>query len=275
MGRFLKSYDDFIKMFEEGRVLISKKINVYELLDNDDEEKILNLVEEEKLQEYQSSEFKPEFKFALENDREVLSEINELWKDVDADPKLDTFITHLQKGGDLEGKQILVFTESVETGEYLYGKLNEQFSGNVLFFCSKGGQTGSDRLVKSEARRKITNNFDPNAKEQEDDIHILLSTDVLAEGVNLHRSFSVINYDLPWNPTRVLQRVGRVNRVGTKHKEIHIYNFFLNLCIKFITSSIFLYFSNVDLPFNARVTHPSRCFLNILSSTLRIAPAIE
>jgi superfamily II DNA/RNA helicase len=81
-------------------------------------------------------------------------------------------------------------------------------------------------LLKSEARRKITNNYDPRAKISEDDIQILISTDVLAEGVNLHRSFSIINYDLPWNPTRVLQRVGRVNRVGTTNKEIHIYNFF-------------------------------------------------
>ena len=49
---------------------------------------------------------------------------------------------------------------------------------------------------------------------------------MLAEGINLHRSNVVINYDLPWNPTRVLQRVGRVNRVGTKHTKIHIFNFF-------------------------------------------------
>jgi len=226
VGRFLKSYDDFIQMFESGRVLISKTVNVYDLLDNDDEENIIKLIEEDKVQEYQASEFKPEFKPALEHDRKVLSEIQALWKDVDADPKLDTFINRLQKGGALADKKILVFTESVETGEYLFGKLNDRFPGTVLFFSSNGGKMDTRRLVKSEARRKITNNFDPNSKVQENDIQILISTDVLAEGVNLHRSYSVINYDLPWNPTRVLQRVGRVNRVGTLHKEIHIYNFF-------------------------------------------------
>lgn len=224
--RFLKSYDDFIQMFESGRVLISKKVNVYELLDNDDEEKILKLIEEDKVQEYETSEFKPEFKPALEHDREILSAIHELWKDIDADPKLDTFINNLQKGGDLADKKILTFTESVETGEYLYRKLNDKFPGSVLFFSSKGGQMITGRLVKSDARRKIANNFDPNAREQEDDIQILISTDVLAEGVNLHKSYSIVNYDLPWNPTRVLQRVGRVNRIGTEHEEIHIYNFF-------------------------------------------------
>jgi len=57
-------------------------------------------------------------------------------------------------------------------------------------------------------------------------LRILISTDILAEGINLHRSNIVVNYDLPWNPTKVLQRVGRVNRVGTKHTSIYVFNFF-------------------------------------------------
>ncbi len=54
----------------------------------------------------------------------------------------------------------------------------------------------------------------------------VITTDVLAEGINLHRGHIVVNYDLPWNPTRVLQRVGRVNRVGTAHEWVYIFNFF-------------------------------------------------
>ena len=54
----------------------------------------------------------------------------------------------------------------------------------------------------------------------------MLSTEVLSEGVNLHRSNIVINYDIPWNPTRLMQRVGRINRVDTKFKKIFTYNFF-------------------------------------------------
>ena len=109
---------------------------------------------------------------------------------------------------------------------YLYNKLFEEFGEQVMFYSSKGGRLNSKPLEKSAARIKITNNYDPGAKEPEDKIQILISTDVLAEGVNLHRSYSIINYDLPWNPTRVLQRVGRVNRVGSKNEEINIYNFF-------------------------------------------------
>lgn len=76
------------------------------------------------------------------------------------------------------------------------------------------------------ARDLIRENFDPNYKQQSEIIRILISTDILSEGINLHRSNMVINYDLPWNPARVMQRVGRVNRVGTRHKNIHIFNFF-------------------------------------------------
>jgi superfamily II DNA/RNA helicase len=69
-------------------------------------------------------------------------------------------------------------------------------------------------------------NFDANAFQPRNDYRILVSTEVLSEGVNLHRSNVVVNYDIPWNPTRLIQRVGRVNRVDTKFDTIHTYNFF-------------------------------------------------
>ncbi len=72
----------------------------------------------------------------------------------------------------------------------------------------------------------IIDNYDPKHKNYKNNIRILITTDILAEGVNLHRSNVVINYDIPWNPTRVLQRVGRVNRVDTKFDDIYVYNFF-------------------------------------------------
>ncbi|HAS51931.1 MAG TPA: helicase, partial [Gammaproteobacteria bacterium] len=75
-------------------------------------------------------------------------------------------------------------------------------------------------------RQAVIANFDANSSEEGDDYRILVTTDVLAEGVNLHRSATVINYDIPWNPSRMMQRVGRVNRVGTKFKTIFTYNFF-------------------------------------------------
>ena len=226
VDRFIQSYESFIQMFDEGRILISKSVNVYDLLDEDDEEKIQKMIREEKIKNYQSIDFKPEFKEKLKKDLEVLYQIQSLWKGMNDDPKFDKFESELKSGGKLFNKKILVFSESTETGEYLYNKLFEEFGEQVMFYSSKGGLLNSKPLEKSAARIKITNNYDPGAKKPENKIQILISTDVLAEGVNLHRSYSIINYDLPWNPTRVLQRVGRVNRVGSKNKEINIYNFF-------------------------------------------------
>ena len=77
-----------------------------------------------------------------------------------------------------------------------------------------------------EQRQAVIANFDANSHEENDDYRILVTTDVLAESVNLHRSATVINYDIPWNPSRLMQQVGRVNRVGTKFKTILTYNFF-------------------------------------------------
>ena len=69
-------------------------------------------------------------------------------------------------------------------------------------------------------------NFDARARSPKDDYRILITTEVLSEGVNLHRSNVVINYDIPWNPTRLMQRVGRINRVDTEFDRIYSFNFF-------------------------------------------------
>ncbi len=75
-------------------------------------------------------------------------------------------------------------------------------------------------------RDRVIDNFDARVRHPKDDYRILISTEVLAEGVNLHRANSVINYDIPWNPTRMMQRVGRVNRVDTPFDTIYTFNFF-------------------------------------------------
>ena len=75
-------------------------------------------------------------------------------------------------------------------------------------------------------RAEVIANFDAKVRHPKDDYRILIATEVLSEGVNLHRSHVVINYDIPWNPTRLIQRVGRVNRVDTKFDKIYTFNFF-------------------------------------------------
>lgn len=228
VDRFIDSYVRFIDMYNNGTVYISKKVNVYDLLDNDDIDKLESLVDEDKASKYDSKDFRKEFVEKLEFDLQVLKDIKTLWAKVDQDPKLEQFITELKTNKALKKNKLVVFTESKETGDYLYNALIEEFPNQVMFYSSIGGRHTNKTLTSNHAisRDIIKDNFDPNRKEKSNDLRILIATDVLAEGINLHRSNVIINYDLPWNPTRVLQRAGRVNRLGSQFPSVHIFNFF-------------------------------------------------
>ncbi|MGH7889838.1 MAG: C-terminal helicase domain-containing protein, partial [Thermodesulfobacteriota bacterium] len=222
----MESYRKFIHMFNRGKIYISKKVDIYDYLESDDEDALIEILEKENIANYAADEFKDEFIERLNNDLEILLKIQSLWKHIKDDPKLDRFISELKSNSYLGKNKLIVFTESKETGQHLYKNLNDEFGDEALFYCSDGGLYQGGGISVATARELIKENFDPNNSKQKDHVRILITTDVLAEGENLHRSNIVINYDLPWNPTRVLQRVGRVNRVGTEHKKIYVYNFF-------------------------------------------------
>jgi superfamily II DNA/RNA helicase len=219
LQRFIESYEGFIKAYNKGFVYFSKKHfgKVLEYLLNDDFDGIQRLIDDEKAEQYKASEFTPAFKKALENDLKTLNQIKTLWDKVDVDPKLDKFLNSIEKHKVLKHSKVILFTESKETGEYLTEALADKLHEKVLFYH------GSSH--PSELKNVIAN-FDNKAKKKENQFRILIATEVLSEGVNLHRSNVVINYDIPWNPTRMIQRVGRINRMDTPHSEIHTFNFF-------------------------------------------------
>ena len=219
LNRFIGSYNSFIEMLDKGTVYISKKYSekIYEALDDDDEEKIIQLVEQEKVQKYETKDFSKSFKQGLEEDLAILAEIKKLWDGITVDPKIDKFKSILKKDNILKENKLIIFTESKETAEYLDKNLKQSFGNKVLSYSSTSGATIRDRIIE---------NYDPRHRKRKDDIRILVTTDILAEGVNMHRSNVVINYDIPWNPTKVLQRVGRINRVDTTYDDIYVYNFF-------------------------------------------------
>jgi len=219
--RFADSYEKFIKMYESGTVYVSKKYSnkIFELIEEGNDEEVQRLIDEEKAERYRSDDFKPEFIDHLRKDLEILQKIISMWKNIQQDPKLETLIHNLRYHEVLksEKSKIIIFTESKETAEYLTEKINNEF-GKVAI-CFHGGSS-------ENIRETIIRNFDARAREQENKYKILISTEVLAEGVNLHRSNIVINYDIPWNPTRMMQRVGRVNRIDTSFDRIYTFNFF-------------------------------------------------
>ncbi|MFW6173387.1 MAG: helicase-related protein [Elusimicrobiota bacterium] len=217
IDRFINSYERVLEEFEDGYVYLSKDYSnkIYEFLENDNDEAVQKLIDEDKADKYKAKHFKKKFKKDLEKDINILKNIKKMWDDIERDPKIDKFIERIESSSILRKNKFIVFTESKETAEYLSGELKKLYS--VLLFT--GGASSKDR-------EEVINNFDAKAKHPKDKYQVLVSTEVLSEGVNLHRSNIVINYDIPWNPTRLMQRVGRVNRVDTEYDKIYTYNFF-------------------------------------------------
>jgi len=219
IDRFIHSYEQFLNEFDEGNVYVSKEYTnkIFEFLENDDDEAIQRLVDEKKAEKLKSKEFRKEFRRDLESDLNILKEIHTIWESVKRDPKLISFIDNLSTNPILEKNKLIIFTESKETAEYLAKSIGDKFSNQVLCFTGGSGEA---------IREKVIANFDAKVRVKKDDYRILIATEVLSEGVNLHRSNVVINYDIPWNPTRMMQRVGRINRVDTKFDKIYTFNFF-------------------------------------------------
>ncbi len=220
LNRFIDSYKEFIKMYKEyGVVWVSKKLNVTELLDNEDFEKLEVAAINEDAYKYSSEDLNDSFIIDLEKDLSLLENLKSLWKTISIDEKFEYFVKKLKENDKLKHNKLIIFTESRETAEYISKNLQDRLKENILLF------SGS---MPDSIRNLIRANFDPTYRKekQSNDYRILVTTDVLAEGMNLHRSNVIINYDLPWNPTRIMQRVGRINRVGSKYDEIFVFNFF-------------------------------------------------
>ena len=236
---FLRITDDMIRMWENNNILIAPEIDVKGMMANDMEwdaivEKALEHGYTKEQILFTQSDFRPEYINRLREDSDKLSWLSAQWDKIANDPKFDTFRSLLEKvllqrfttnsqGEKMEfnkeGK-LVVFSESVDTITYLGDRLiNELGRKDVL-------------IVSADNRKRVLNdikaNFDANypKEKKENQYNIILTSDVLAEGVNLHRSNVIVNYDSPWNATRLMQRIGRVNRIGSTSDYIYNYMFY-------------------------------------------------
>lgn len=227
----LRRYHDanraMVKMFENDRVFIAPKLSVNEFINSDNEAELIKLFEESTdpntIRQLSQADFREGFYEGLLHDQRILDELMAKWEKVDEDPKLEELVKRLKteffsKDINNQGK-LVMFSESKETTHYLYEELKKRGFTKLLAVDSEN--------VK-DLVGVIAENFDANhnAMLQKDDYNFIITTEVLAEGVNLHRANIIVNYDIPWNATRLMQRIGRVNRVGTKAPNIYIYNFF-------------------------------------------------
>ena len=230
---FRKSLDNFrqanqnmLTMWENDKIFIAPDMDINQLIDKGLSEDEI----EEKLNEkaeinpknavFKRDDFKPEYIDMLRDDQKLLDDMWLEWECISDDDdskfaKFEDLLKHelFKSDKNIEGK-LVVFSESVDTVEYLAKRIGRD---DVLVISAQN---------RSQLFKTIRENFDANWKTKKNDYNIILTSDVLAEGVNLHRSNIIINYDTPWNSTRLMQRIGRVNRIGSKSDTIYNYVFY-------------------------------------------------
>lgn len=230
LSKITASTKQMIEMYERDSVFIAPDLDISDLLnkgytDEEIEIEILKIDDEKpKNKKFKQSDFKAGFIEGLQRDYENLKALNERWQAIEEhnDPKWKVFIQLLEneyfnKDKNELGK-LVIFTESADTLNYLTSRLKKETLYKVLSITSDN---------RNKEFETIRENFDANYEGTfRNDYDIILTTDVLAEGINLHRANVIVNYDTPWNPTRLIQRLGRINRIGTKAQYIYNYNFY-------------------------------------------------
>lgn len=242
-GAFEKSIERFIKVHEIVLGFIEKTGGKY-ILDRDliekiyeyDEEDIFEILEKfekrllerklpknttvYKVNEFQKSEeFLEDIQKDLDLFKRIKSEIEEE-NLVEEDPKREKVYSKIKEIVENDpSRKIVLFTEYTDTVLHLEPFFRERF-GNRLLICDGG----MNRTLSMALEQNFNAQYSGT---QRNDFQILITSDKLSEGFNLNRAGAIINYDIPWNPTRVIQRVGRINRIGKKvFDELYLFNFF-------------------------------------------------
>lgn len=169
---------------------------------------------------------------ALQQDVDALAGMWRLIQDItpEQDAKLQVLKDLLAK--DLKGQKVIVFTYYRDTARYLYRELTGERGAEFLDKAGKPTVRRMDGGASPGERNTIIESFAPRSNNRPDlvgsdkEVDILISTDVLSEGQNLQDCGVLVNYDLHWNPTRMVQRAGRIDRIGSEFPELWVHNMF-------------------------------------------------
>ena len=235
--------ENMIRMWENNTIFVCPQINVNQELDyeaktkkrgekvsfNDCVEeirvkiqKLTNQGRNERGQnaEYKRNDFKEEYYSQLKEDYSLIFNLCDRWAKNSQDPKFDAFkenikpeLFNIEKN--TSGK-LVIFSEAIDTVQALARAVKAKGYKPLVITAAN----------RDEMEKTIEENFDANYEgEWKNDYNVIITTEVLAEGVNLHRANVILNYDTPWNSTRLMQRIGRVNRIGSKEPFVYVYNF--------------------------------------------------
>lgn len=223
LKRLERIHRHFLRALEEGIVAAGEEAQAI-LYESDRYNEIalldaLNKVADRyNIDDFEVSRLKKDIEHDLHVINEMLMIVEYITPENDA--KLQSLINILSQTPLNTGK-CLIFTQYADTAQYLYENLNDKLDHRTIEVV----YSGSNKTVE------IIGRFAPNANPEYvsprklKPIDILISTDTLSEGLNLQDCDKVINYDLHWNPVRLIQRFGRIDRIGSVHDEVYGFNF--------------------------------------------------
>ena len=223
VNRLLDVHERFLEALEEGIVPAGDAAQAILYEPNLDEEQDMVEALRGVSQKYPAKDFDLErLRKHIEQDIRLLKKMLGLVEPItpDQDAKLQTLIERLEQAPLKDGKR-LIFTQYADTARYLFENLNPGAKRDDIEVIFSGD--------KSKAR--VVGRFAPKANPEykfqagEFELTTVVATDVLAEGLNLQDCDKIINYDLHWNPVRLIQRFGRIDRIGSDYDVIYGFNF--------------------------------------------------
>ncbi len=228
--RLLKGHQIFLDALDEGIVPAGEEAHGIMYEPNQDEERDLIDSLRQVSSRYVAADFDTRrLRSHIEHDIRLLERMLTLVEPItpDRDAKLQTLKRKLTQEP-LRSSKRLIFTQYADTARYLYENLNP------------GGLRDDIDVIYSgdKSKARIVGRFAPKANPEyqfapgETELSMVIATDVLAEGLNLQDSDSIINYDLHWNPVRLIQRFGRIDRIGAEHDVVYGFNFLPELGIE-------------------------------------------
>ncbi len=251
LGAMIDAHDAFLTALDEGRVLIGDALREWVASDTDDVDDILRGIEDGDALELTRAGLYdvPALRGCVEQDRELLTSLRAdvetvMWQD---DPKIAALAeqlaeiaadAHLRGIGETDARnrrKVLIFSYYADTVDYLFEALTEliatddRLADYRLRIVRATGRDADERQSAIEGFAPVTAKHNGDAsklRDGDDRYDIAIATDVLAEGVNLQQAGQIINYDLPWNPMRLVQRHGRIDRIGSPHAKIVLRSFF-------------------------------------------------
>ena len=209
---------------EEKRIAAGRNISFADCVE-DVRKKIQKLNEDGRNEEgdnkeYTRDDFDADYIDLLKHDYDLICEMYDRWSINTEDPKFDEFKESLRyrlfDPKKNRPHKLVIFTEAIDTANSISAAAESK--GYRVLQITAANRDKNESIIKE--------NFDANYKgEWKNDYDIIVTTDVLAEGINLHRANCILNYDTPWNSTRLMQRIGRVNRIGSTEPYVYVFNF--------------------------------------------------